>query len=154
VFTGSLAENLDPSGARSRDELIEVGQKIGLVNANLKRQDASEALDALAVLPSGEGLSSSELQLLCLGRALLRKCKICLFDEATSSLDAATDQQLQRSLLALCEGATTLTIAHRIQTVLDADRLIVLANGQITESGPPAQLAANPASHLARLLAA
>jgi ABC-type multidrug transport system fused ATPase/permease subunit len=154
VFTGSLAENLDPMKACSRDALIDVAQRIGLVKASLSHHEASEALDAPTVLPSGDGLSNSERQLLCLGRALLRKCKICLFDEATSSLDAATDRQLQRALMALCDGTTTMTIAHRIQTVLDADRIIVVASGTIAESGPPAQLAANPESHLAKLLAA
>jgi len=72
IFTGSLAENLDPTAARTRDELIDVSQRIGLVGASLSHSDVSEALDAPAVLPSGDGLSASERQLLCLVRALLR----------------------------------------------------------------------------------
>lgn len=90
-------------------------------------------------------------QLLCLARALLRRAKILVLDEATASVDFETDAVLQETIRREFVDATTITIAHRIVTILDSDRVMVLDQGQLVEFAPPAQLLASPASLFASL---
>jgi len=77
--------------------------------------------------------------------------RVVLFDEPTSSVDAATDQRVQEALHGRFAASTVLTVAHRLQTVLASDRILVLDAGCVAELGPPADLLANPGSHLSAL---
>lgn len=90
--------------------------------------------------PDGGFFSQGQLQLLCLARAFLRESDILLFDEATSSLDAATEARLQDALSALMRGRTCITVAHRLSTVVNADRIVVLEDGAVRETGTHRQL--------------
>lgn len=88
--------------------------------------------------------SRGERQLLAMARALLRDRKILVLDEASSSLDVATDATIQKVLREAFAGRTIIAIAHRLHTLKDFDQIVVLANGQVIEDGRPQDLLANP----------
>ena len=87
------------------------------------------------VTESGNNLSQGQRQLLCLARALLKSPKILLMDEATASIDYTTDAKIQQTIHELRN--TTITIAHRLQTIIDYDKVLVLDRGEVTEYGQP-----------------
>ena len=91
----------------------------------------------------GTNFSVGERQLICLARALLQGNKIIVMDEATANVDYRTDQLIQQTIRDKFKECTVLTIAHRINTVLDYDRVIVLHEGQLVEAGEPAVLLNN-----------
>jgi len=120
--------------------------------------DGNEAATVLgtAIGESGDNWSNGQRQLICCARALLKRAHILLLDEATSSIDPLTDAALQEALRVECAAAktTTLTIAHRLDTILDSDRVLVMDGGEVGEYAPPEELAADPSSRFAALLAA
>ena len=85
--------------------------------------------------PRGHRFSGGERQRLAIARTLLRDPRILVLDEATSALDTATERAVQEAFDRLAAGRTTLTIAHRLSTVRDADRIAVLDHGRVVESG-------------------
>ena len=89
---------------------------------------------------SGIKLSGGQRQRLAIARAMLKDAPILLLDEATSSLDTESERQVQTALRQLMRGRTTLVIAHRLSTVMGADRVLVLDGGRIVQSGPHADL--------------
>ncbi|XP_012587108.1 PREDICTED: multidrug resistance-associated protein 1 [Condylura cristata] len=136
LFSGSLRMNLDPFGQYSDEEVW-----TSLELAHLK--------DFVSTLPDklnhecaegGENLSVGQRQLVCLARALLRKTKILVLDEATAAVDLETDDLIQSTIRTQFEGCTVLTIAHRLNTIMDYTRVIVLDKGEIREYGPPSDL--------------
>jgi ATP-binding cassette, subfamily B, bacterial len=88
----------------------------------------------------GMKLSGGQRQRLGIARALLKDAPIVVFDEATSSLDSASEVEIQRALETLMRGRTVLAIAHRLSTVAKLDRVVVLQQGRIVEDGPPTEL--------------
>ncbi|XP_075738398.1 multidrug resistance-associated protein 1 isoform X3 [Rhipicephalus microplus] len=136
LFAGTLRWNLDPCEDYTDDALWEA-----LEQAHLKdfvaTQDAG--LD-YEVLEGGENLSAGQRQLVCLTRALLRKSKVLVLDEATSSVDMATDHLIKDTIHREFSSTTMITIAHRLHTIMDCDRIIVLSGGEIVEQGTPAEL--------------
>ena len=114
------------------------------------------ALEALGVTvgEAGEDWSAGQRQLICVARALLRRCRVLVLDEATSAIDPETDARVQEALRQLGSGVSGLTIAHRLETIMDSNRVFVMARGQLVEQGAPHALAADPLSHFAALLAA
>jgi ATP-binding cassette subfamily C (CFTR/MRP) protein 1 len=94
----------------------------------------------------GENWSQGQRQLLCLGRALLRKCKVLLLDECTSSLDFETDREIQKTIRTAFAESTVLTIAHRISTILDSDKILVMDDGVAAEFSSPKALLQDPTS--------
>ncbi|KAF6026185.1 ABCB7 [Bugula neritina] len=99
----------------------------------------------------GLKLSGGEKQRISIGRAILKDPPIILYDEATSSLDSITEQNILKALGNATQGRTTLVIAHRLSTVIDADTILVLENGQISEQGTHQQLLSQPHSLYAHL---
>jgi ATP-binding cassette subfamily B protein len=123
--------------------------------------EAVHALDVLERLPDGldtevgergERLSGGQRQLVSLARAMITDPRILMLDEATSSIDAATEARVQRGLEQLMAGRTSLVIAHRLSTIRGADRVVVLEAGRIVEQGSPAELRA-AGGHYAKLQA-
>jgi ATP-binding cassette subfamily B protein len=90
----------------------------------------------------GLKLSGGEKQRVAIARTILKRPRILLFDEATSALDTRTEREIQASLREVSRGHTTLVIAHRLSTIVDADEIIVLADGRIAERGTHAALLA------------
>ncbi|XP_074741583.1 multidrug resistance-associated protein 1 isoform X2 [Strix uralensis] len=129
LFSGSLRMNLDPLNQYSDADIwtaLELTQLKNFV-ADLPDQLEYKCTD------QGENLSTGQKQLVCLARALLQKAKILILDEATAAVDFETDLQIQSTLRTHFKGSTVLTIAHRINTIMDCDRILVLENGQIAE---------------------
>ncbi|NXS12095.1 MRP1 protein, partial [Neodrepanis coruscans] len=138
LFSGSLRMNLDPLNQYTDADIwtaLELTQLKNFV-ADLPEQLESKCTD------QGENLSTGQKQLVCLARALLRKAKILILDEATAAVDLETDLQIQSTLRTQFKDSTVLTIAHRINTILDCDRILVLESGQIAEFDTPEHLIA------------
>ncbi|MFT7773800.1 ABC transporter ATP-binding protein [Roseateles sp.] len=149
LFSGSVLDNLRYGVPEAtREEAIAAAQAV-------------RAHDFIAALPQGydtplgqrgRNLSVGQRQLLSFARALLADPKILILDEATANIDSHTEQQIQQALAVLRSGRTTIVIAHRLATVRDADRIVVLKAGQIAEQGSHEQLLARGGMY-AQLLA-
>jgi len=131
LFSGSLRFNLDPGNKYSQEEINWAVQTSGL---NIK-----EGLDDI-LSEGGLGLSLGQRQMVCLARALLRRSKILILDEATAAVDAATDKRIQDTIREQFNSCSVLTIAHRIHTVTGGDRILVLDTGKLAEQGHPIKL--------------
>jgi ABC-type multidrug transport system fused ATPase/permease subunit len=140
IFEASVRENLDPAG-RHDDAALWRALDGAQLAAHVRSLDG--ALDA-PLTPTS--LSVGQAQLLCLARAVLRKTKVLVLDEATASVDHRTDAVVQETIRREFAGCTVLTIAHRIATIMDYDRILVLADGAAVELGTPQELLANPQS--------
>lgn len=136
LFAGTLRWNLDPCEEYSDDALWHA-----LEQAHLKDFVATQdnGLD-YEVVEGGENLSAGQRQLVCLTRALLRKSKVLVLDEATSSVDLATDHLVKETIHREFRDTTVITIAHRLHTIMDCDRILVLSAGEIVEEGSPSEL--------------
>jgi ABC-type multidrug transport system fused ATPase/permease subunit len=143
LFSASLRFNLDPGSEHTDTRILECLQLAGL-------GEAGRDLDK-EVQERGENFSVGQRQLICLARALLRSSRLLVLDEATAAVDPATDAVVQRTVREHFKHCTVITIAHRLHTVLDSDRVVVLDAGRVGEEGPPAELLADPASTLHRL---
>lgn len=98
------------------------------------------------IVESGQNLSVGQRQLICLARALLRKTKILILDEATAAIDLETDEVIQKVIRNEFKECTVLTIAHRLNTILDYDQILVLDKGEIIEFDTPKKLLENEMS--------
>nr|XP_040235082.1 multidrug resistance-associated protein 1 isoform X6 [Anopheles coluzzii] len=136
LFSGTLRINLDPFNAQSDDDIWKA-----LEHAHLKTfvKGLTAGINH-EVTEGGENLSVGQRQLICLARALLRKTKVLILDEATAAVDLETDDLIQRTIRTEFKDCTVLTIAHRLNTIMDSDKVIVLDKGQIVEFAPPAEL--------------
>ncbi|XP_053524633.1 ATP-binding cassette sub-family C member 2-like, partial [Artibeus jamaicensis] len=140
LFSGSLRMNLDPFNNYSDEEIWKA-----LELAHLKSFVYGLQLGLSHELTeAGDNLSIGQRQLLCLARALLRKSKILIMDEATAAVDLETDRLIQITIQKEFSHCTTITIAHRLHTILDSDRVMVLDNGKIVEYGSPEELLEKP----------
>ncbi|KAF8778438.1 Multidrug resistance-associated protein 1 like [Argiope bruennichi] len=139
LFTGTLRINLDPNNEHSDDQLWDSLEKSYLKTfvSNL-----NEGLE-YEIEEGGSNLSAGQRQLVCLARALLKNSKILVLDEATASVDMDTDNLIQNTIRTAFADRTVITIAHRINTVLDYDKIVVLENGNIIEVGNPSNLLEN-----------
>lgn len=139
LFSGTLRFNVDPLGCYSDSEIW-----LALEFSHLK-EFALAQTDKLnhVISEGGENISVGQRQLVCLARALLRKSRVLVLDEATASVDVSTDALIQRTIREEFKQSTVLTIAHRLNTILDYDRIIVLDKGEIKEFNSPQTLLAD-----------
>lgn len=150
LFSGSLRFNLDPLELYTDAEIwraLEVSHLKPFVWVLAGRLD-------FRVSEYGENFSHGQRQLVCLARAVLRNSKVIILDEATAAVDVETDELIQKTIRKEFKDSTILTIAHRLDTILDSDRILVLDGGQVRELASPAQLAADKSSVFASMLRA
>ncbi|KAK4265003.1 hypothetical protein QN277_026111 [Acacia crassicarpa] len=148
LFQGTVRSNLDPLEQHSDQELWEVLGKCHL--GDIVRTDP-RLLEA-SVAENGENWSVGQRQLVCLARLLLKKRRILVLDEATASIDTATDNLIQKTIREETSECTVITVAHRIPTVIDNDRVLVLDEGRIAEFDQPAKLLENNSSSFSKLV--
>uniref|UniRef100_A0A3Q3ALX2 ATP-binding cassette sub-family C member 10 n=1 Tax=Kryptolebias marmoratus TaxID=37003 RepID=A0A3Q3ALX2_KRYMA len=135
LFSGTIRENLDPCGRHLDQQLLDVLDQCHLTSV-VSRMGGLDA----EVGERGKRLSAGQKQLLCLARALLTQAKVLCIDEATASVDQKTDRLLQKTIRDKFQDKTVLTIAHRINTIMDCDRVLVMHAGKVVEFDTPAAL--------------
>ncbi|KAF3102920.1 hypothetical protein TWF706_005048 [Orbilia oligospora] len=132
-FSGTIKHNLDPYTAATDEEMISVLQKCQLGDIISGDKSIEDEF-------TPETLSHGQKQLFCLARALLRKSRIVVLDEATSGVDKDTDEMMQKVIREEMKEKTVIAIAHRLQTIMDFDRVAVMENGRVVEVGEPKAL--------------
>ncbi|XP_072247113.1 ATP-binding cassette sub-family C member 2 isoform X2 [Leuresthes tenuis] len=136
LFSGTLRMNLDPFDAFSDEEIW------GALELSHLKDYVTGLQEGLQheVTEGGENLSVGQRQLLCLARALLRKSRILILDEATAAVDLETDDLIQKTIRTEFSHCTVLTIAHRLHSIMDSSRVMVLDAGKIVEFDSPSNL--------------
>ncbi|XP_066908740.1 multidrug resistance-associated protein 1 isoform X2 [Halyomorpha halys] len=142
LFSGSLRMNLDPFCNYSDEQ---VWRTLELSHLKYFVKDLPAGLQH-KVSEGGENLSVGQRQLICLARALLRKTKILILDEATAAVDLETDDFIQRTIRSEFADCTIFTIAHRLNTIMDSDKVLVLDHGKVLEFDSPNVLLKNKSS--------
>lgn len=146
LIRGSVRENIDPTGCHTDKSIMEALRAVQLFSKVQENGGLGTEVDELF-------LSHGQKQLFCLARAILRQGNILVLDEATSSVDTVTDEIMQRVIRERFSNHTILTVAHKLETILDYDKIIVLDAGRIVESGSPYALLASDTSHFSKLYA-
>ncbi|XP_035611096.1 ATP-binding cassette sub-family C member 4-like isoform X2 [Oncorhynchus keta] len=139
LFTGTMRKNLDPFSQHTDEDLWNALQEVQLKSAVEELPNKMETVLA----ESGSNFSVGQRQLVCLARAVLRKNRILIIDEATANVDPRTDELIQKTIRDKFRECTVLTIAHRLNTIIDSDRILVLDAGQIHEYDEPYTLLQN-----------
>ncbi|KAI2746619.1 hypothetical protein DTO013E5_183 [Penicillium roqueforti] len=141
LFPGTIRQNVDPLGIASDIDIIEALKCVEIWNALMSATNSdAHSGGLLDVILTDTTLSEGQKQLFCLARALLKKSNIFILDEPTSSLDAETDARVQKVIRQEFQSCTIIMVAHRVHTMLDFDRVVVLDSGRIIEEGHPSDL--------------
>lgn len=148
LFPGSIRTNLDPFDNYSDVEIWNVLEKVKMKEYISNQKDKLET----SIIEWGDNFSTGQRQLLCLARAILRNTSILVLDEATASVDPETDKLIQTTIREEFKNCTVLTIAHRLSSIVDSDRILVLEKGNIKELGKPEILLKDPNSSFTKML--
>ena len=151
LYSGTVRTNLDPFDDFSDDKLFEVLERVGLYIAatpsasnsslsSLGRQQARVGSLADEITEGGSNFSVGQRQLLVIARALLHGSKIVIMDEATAAVDAETDAAIQKVMRDEFKQSTVVTVAHRINTIMDSDYILVMSDGRASEFDAPKKL--------------
>jgi len=141
LMEGTLKYNIDPFNIVEDEEIISILKKIGF-----EYSENDELILNRKIEQSGTNLSVGEKQLICICRAILRKTKIIVMDEATANIDMNTEEKIQKALEYALNNSTVITVAHRIKTIINYDKILVLYNGEIIEFDTPKNLIDNEKS--------
>ena len=147
LFSGPLRKNLDPG---DDFEDVEVWNALEAVQLKSLIEEQSGKLYC-EVSEGGKNFSVGEKQLLCLAKALLQKNKIIILDEATANVDFHTDKLIQETIRSKFHSCTVITVAHRVNTIMDYDRVLVLEGGRVVEFDKPEVLLKNNTGKFAEL---
>ena len=153
LFSGTLKSNIDPFGKHSDEEIANSLKKAHIWD-DIKEESSEE--DPLRrklyskIDEEGSNYSLGQRQLICLARALIRNPKVLLMDEATASIDLKTDKLIQEMIHKEFRNATVITIAHRLNTIINYDKILVLDKGRIQEFDSPLKLVENEESFLGK----
>ncbi|XP_012660474.1 multidrug resistance-associated protein 4 [Otolemur garnettii] len=139
LFTGTMRKNLDPFNEHTDEELWNALSEVQLKEAI---EDLPGKMDT-ELAESGSNFSVGQRQLVCLARAILRKNRILIIDEATANVDPRTDELIQKKIREKFAHCTVLTIAHRLNTIIDSDKIMVLDSGRLKEYDEPYVLLQN-----------
>ncbi|KAJ2737623.1 hypothetical protein H4R23_001706 [Coemansia sp. Cherry 401B] len=148
LFAGSVRENLDPFNHYSDQDIWQALEHAHLADFIRTKE---ERLD-YAVTQGGENFSVGQRQLICLARALLKRAQVLVLDEATAAIDNETDTIIQESIRKEFKDCTVLTIAHRLNTIIDSDMILVVDGGRLAEYDTPQNLLENENSLFAKLV--
>ncbi|CAJ0605474.1 unnamed protein product [Cylicocyclus nassatus] len=148
LFSGTLRFNLDPF-ERSTD--ADIWKALELANIKDCVSGFPDGLDHV-ISEGGENISVGQRQLVCLARAVLRNTRVLVLDEATAAIDVTTDGLIQATIREQFVKSTVFTIAHRLNTIMDYDRIMVLDHGRIIEFDSPSKLLENPDSAFSKLV--
>lgn len=151
LFSGTVRSNLDVYGKHTDRELWDVLRQVELEGQARAWKDGLDH----EVKEKGENLSMGTAQLLCLARVLLKRPSLLFMDEATASVDAETDKLVQDTIRkpgVLPSNCSIVTIAHRLHTVIDYDRIVLLSKGRVVEDGHPAKLLENESGEFTTLV--
>ncbi|KGO78093.1 ABC transporter, integral membrane type 1 [Penicillium italicum] len=146
LFKGSVRLNADPTGNHTDRDILAALKRVQLLPAIEEKGNLDTDVDEIH-------LSHGQKQLFCLARALLRPGNILILDEATSNIDTKTDEIMQRVIREKFCNHTIIAVAHKLDTILDFDRIVVLDAGRIVENGEPYALLTEPKSHFSKLYA-
>ena len=135
LFAGSLRNCLDPFGTQNDEDLLDALKAVNHTGWERGLSVLEDRVDE-----GGANFSVGERQLLCLARAIVEEPRVLIMDEASASLDSESDRQIQQMLRERFQNTTMLTIAHRLDTILDYDQILVLDSGRVVEFGPPDEL--------------
>ncbi|PWA85957.1 ATP-binding cassette subfamily C member 8 [Artemisia annua] len=149
MFNGTVRSNMDPLEEYTDDQIWEALDKCHIGDEVRKKEGQLNS----TVTENGENWSMGQQQLVCLGRVLLKKSKILVLDEATASVDTATDNMIQKTLRQHFSESTVITIAHRITSVISSDMVLVLNDGLIEEYDSPMKLLEGKSSSFSKLVA-
>ena len=142
LFTGTMRKNLDPFNEHTDEELWRALEEVQLKEAI---EDLPGKMDT-ELAESGSNFSVGQRQLVCLARAILKNNRILIIDEATANVDPRTDELIQQKIREKFAQCTVLTIAHRLNTIIDSDKIMVLDSGRLKEYDEPYVLLQNPES--------
>ena len=133
LFDHTLRFNLDPQAKCTDQALLSILEQAGL--ESLLERDGNGL--EFKITSNGDNLSAGEKALICICRAALRKSKVVLMDEATASIDVNTEESIQKLINSEFRDATVLTVAHRLNTIIDSDKIMVMSDGEVIEFGSP-----------------
>lgn len=149
LFVGTIRTNLDPFNLSTDEEIWKALEQVHLAD---RIRSLSLKLEA-PVIENGKNYSLGQRQLFCICRAILSKTQILVLDEASSSLDLHTDNLIQETIKKCFADLTVLTIAHRLNTIIEADKVLLMEGGVLQEFDEPIKLLRNPESEFAKLVA-
>lgn len=150
LFSGTLRHNLDPFEQFTEGRILEALRVAGLAEmvSAFPRKLEHQITD------EGSNLSFGERQLVCLARMVLRQPAVLLLDEATSAIDPSTQEKVQETINSAFPSSTLVAVAHRLETIMDFDQVVVLEKGAVAEQGPAQELRQKPQGLFRRMLAA
>jgi len=141
LFEGTLKFNIDPFDEINNYDIIKILKEIGFEYT----ENDNEIMDKM-IEQNGNNLSVGEKQLVCIARAIIRKSKIIIMDEATANIDIKTEVKIQNALQYVLDNSTVITVAHRIKTIINYDKILVMDNGKVVEFDKPDVLLNKPDS--------
>lgn len=149
LFSGcTIRENLDPFSRYTDEEIRDALEAVQMI----KTIEALPEKLSSGVVEGGANFSVGQRQLLCLARAILVQNRIIILDEPTANVDSNTDRLLQQTLREKFSGATIISVAHRLDTIIDYDKILVLGGGKVLEFGTPLDLISKTEGHFLAMI--